>query len=424
MLLEMNKTKAKRMVEIASTFVLQKTHKNNWAGEDDITYASAAWMNSIDPKYATSGRFQKFIEIIDHNYSTGRKTAKMCRILPFTYEIVEEARNLPRGYFVDNKDKETMMKDYGSHYSAAVLRKDILDVLDHAINKPQCYKLSADDALYLDLMKLWIDKDGTLFSHYRQAGERKTYYTPSLQQASKKLRDFLLENTGYCDVDAKSSFNYDFSMLLAKYGWDELSFDEYFTLETYFGRNSRKFVMTKGITKQEHLAMMFGSVEAKEKINKLEHLSTVFPLHHLMFASVEAKAKINEDDVLLDGARQKINKNFGATKFDEIRAALEKFTLLLAYKPENQNLQGWEIPFIWSYKDYGRCLARILNRIETKKMEVYSKQLDLMGYKTIQFCYDGLILDKELTKEDLEEVNDWFMDNEWESPLEVKKVWK
>lgn len=384
MLLEMNKTKAKRMVEIASTFVLQKTHKNNWAGDDDITYASAAWMNSIDPKYATSGRFQKFVEIIDHNYSTGRKTAKMCRILPFTYEIVEEARNLPRGYFVDNKDKETIMKDYGSHYSAAPLRADIHDVLDHAINKPQCYGLSAHDALYLDLMKLWIDRDGTLFSHYRQTGERKTYYTPSLQQASKCLRDFLLENTGYCDVDAKSSFNYDFSMLLAKYGWDELSFDEYFTLETYFGRNSRKFVMTKGITKQEHLAMMFGSVEAREKINK----------------------------------------NFGATKFDEIRAALEKFTLLLAYKPENQDLQGWEMPFIWDYQDYGKCLARILNRIETKKMEVYSKQLDLMGYKTIQWCYDGLILDKELTKEDLEEVNDWFMDNEWESPLEVKKVWK
>ena len=85
MLLEMNKNKAKRLVEIASTLVLQKTHKLNFTGEEGITYVSSAWLNSIDPHYSTSGRFDPFYEVIDDNY-----------VEPKAEKIVEPAAVTPK----------------------------------------------------------------------------------------------------------------------------------------------------------------------------------------------------------------------------------------------------------------------------------------------------------------------------------------
>lgn len=383
-IMKMNKGKALRIVEIAQTLSFQKTHKNNIMEEEGITYFSSTWAMSIDPNYKTSGRFEPFMEIIDNNFSTSRRMAKMCKVKDYTYEVVEAARSLPKGYFVDARLKKLAMKKLNKNYSVTPLREDLSDVIEAARNNPSKFGLTGLDVVYLDLMNLFIDENNTLFSHFRIMGERKTYYTPSLQQCSRRLRDFLLKNTGYCDVDAKSSFNCDFSMLLVKYGFEALEYKEYFILQDFFGEHSRKNLVSKGITKQEHLALMFGSTEA----------------------------------------RGKINTNWGEGKFEELTAAREKFTKILAQQQEFQNLQGFDKHHSeWHYPDFGKALSRMLNRIETKKMEAFSAQLELMGYETLTWCYDGLIVDKEIKHNDLIEINEWFEDLYWRSPLTIKKVW-
>lgn len=383
---ELTYSKLEQEARIAWKLTSQDTHINYDYDESDVTYVSSVWMRTIDKNYYKSGRFDKFFTQVDSNYSYVGKNrfAKAVRLKDYTKQLTGYLLDLPNGYFVNNKNKAKLLKKLGKSVSVCPLRSDWADFIQQV--REDKINLSEEDKKALLWLSLFVDDSGTLFSGYRNMGERRTYFTPNLQQLKKSLRDLVLHETKYCDVDATRSFHYDYEYLLGKYGSDCLTPEQVSLLSKY-----------SGVTGREAIAEETGLSGVQLK-----------------------KATLS----LIMGGTKEL-KDFDSNLLADYQLARQAFTEHLYQQEEFQNLDGFDKHTgEWDYEDYGKCLSRILFRLETIKMDAYSKLLKAEGYNTLQFMYDGLIIDKEITSAQLQTVSSEFASGYWESPLKVEKTWK
>lgn len=379
--------KLNREADIAWKLMSQEEHINYTDCDADITYVSSLWMRMLDKNYYKSGKFDKFYSIVDDNYCYVGKTryAKAVKLTDYTKGLESYVLDqLPRGYFVNQQNKAKFMKKLGKTVSVCPLRSDWVDFITAVENRE--LDLAEDDRKAILWLSKYVDDSGTLFSGYRDVSERRTYFTPNLQQLKRKLRDLVLDNTGYCDVDATRSYHYDYEFLIGKYGEEALT------------------------TKEIRILKRFSGVEGRENISKATGL-------------IGKELKTATLSMIMGGTeiiKTKLDKNILA----EYTAARKKFTAFLFQQPEFANLDNWNKEMTeWEHEDYGKVLSRILNRLETKKMETYSNLLKALGYETLQWMYDGLILDKKPTDKEIETVNEMFEELCWKAPLKVEKVW-
>jgi hypothetical protein len=341
-------------------------YKSNWDSHLGflLTEASSSYC------YETKETYTKGYELKKDNFKS-------------LWSIVK--RQIKPMHFVNSEKKESKllkMSQMKTKWSTvAKLDSAFHRKLEHY--KSECLKIEDENKAkecldYLFAMSLYVNGSGELHTTYVKRGERMVATSQSLQGCPKELRNILLKGSHYCDIDAKQSYNYDFSHLLTKYR-DELTHNEYMILECFLGKNSRKGICSAyGLTKADHLALMFGHQKNKAKIEC----------------------------------------------FDELTKAREKFTKILYSKSEGKDLQDFnKNPKQWTQKDYGKCLSRIMNRLETQKIELYAKALTHNGYQIQSYQFDGMILNKEISPKNIEKLNEWFSKNHWESPLEVKTIW-
>lgn len=379
--------KLEKEAKICWKLTQQEEHNQNFLQENLRTYADSVWMRMVDKNYYKTKSFDKFLTIVDSSYCYQGvdRWAKACILTDYTMNFKNYCvNNLPYGFFVNTNDKkEKLLKKLGKTVSVVPLRPDFKEFI--ADVKADKYKLSQTDKEALLWLSLYCDDSGTLFTGWRIAGERKTYFSPNLQGLKRKLRDLVLAETNYADLDAVKSYHYDFEYLLGKYG------------ET----------LTQ---KEKRILKRLGGVDARENISNL------VPLKGGQVKTA-ALAILMGGTKLLDGMDKKT--------LQEFTAARQKFTKILAGEDEFQNLQGFEktVQEDWEYEDYGFAMSRILNRLETKKMESYSLILQGLGYKTLHFMYDGLIVDKKPSDTELQAVSRLFMETNWNSPLKLEKVW-
>lgn len=379
-------SKQEQEARIAWKLTSQDNHINYDYEDSDITYVSSVWMRTIDKNYYKSGRFDKFFQKVDDQYSYVGKNryAKAVRLTDYTQELASFMLDLPAGYFVNQDNKKKLLKKLGKSVSVCPLRTDWAEFIQQV--REGKYDISVEDRKALLWLSLFVDNSGTLFSGYRIVGERKTYFTPNLQQLKKGLRDLVLAQTKYCDVDATRSFHYDYEFLLSKYGG----------------------CLT---TEQFDLLNKFSGVEGREALSEETGLEGI----QLKKATLS----------LIMGGTKDIKELFDVKLLAKYNEARQIFTKHLAGQQEFQDLDGFKVPSgDWEYEDYGKCLSRILFRLETIKLEAYSQLLQAKGYKTLQYMYDGLIIDKEISQEDLQVVSSKFAKGYWTSPLKVEKVWK
>lgn len=379
-------SKQEQQARIAWKLTTQDKHINYDYDNSDVTYVSSVWLRQQDKNYYKSGRFDKYFTSVDTNYNYLGKNryAKAVKLTPYTKELANQALQLPTGYFVSQHNKKKYLKKLGKSVSVCPLRQDwttfIQDVREGKV------ELSEQDRNALLWLSLFVDNSGTLFAGYRIVGERKTYFTPNLQQLKKGLRDLVLQDTKYCDVDATRSFHYDYEYLINKYGNDCLT------------------------TEQIDLLVKFSGLGGREAIAEETGLEGI----------TLKKATLS----LIMGGTKDIKDLFDSNLLARYNYARQTFTKFLFATEEFANLDGFvKQEDEWEYEDYGKCLSRVLFRLETIKMEEYSRLLEAEGFKTLQFMYDGLILDKEISQEQLEVVSRTFETGFWSSPLKVDKIW-
>jgi len=378
-------SKQEQEARIAWKLTSQDKHINYLSDDRDITYVSSVWMKTIDKKYYESGRFDKFFQKVDdqYNYVGKNRYAKAVKLTEYTAELAAFMLDLPNGYFVNQNNKKKLLKKLGKSVSVCPLRTDWQEFIQQV--REERYDISEEDRKALLWLSLFVDNSGTLFSGYRIVGERKTYFTPNLQQLKKSLRDLVLGNTGYCDVDATRSFHYDYEYLLEQYG-------QCLTQEQF------------------DLLGKFSGVKGREALSEETGLEGI----QLKKATLS----------LIMGGTKDIKDLFDSNLLGKYNEARQIFTKHLYQQQEFSTLDGFKTPQgDWEYEDYGKCLSRILFKLETQKMEVYSQLLEEAGYTTLQYMYDGLIIDKEISQEELQVVSSKFALGYWTSPLKVEKVW-
>jgi len=382
------KTQKDFLIKSCCKLKFGKRHKlnQNWVYFDTRT------AHAYDTNYKSNwdNHLGFLIKEVSSSYSYGDKSNawtkgyELTENFPQLWDIVK--KEIKPKHFVATEKKEaklTKMADMKTKWSTvAKLDSAFHRKLDHY--KSECLKIKDEEKQitcidYLFALSLYVNEKGELHTTYIKRGERMVATSPSLQGCPKELRNIILKGSHYCDIDAKESYNADFSYLLQKYGKKALEHNEIVILEVFLGKGSRAAVMgAYGINKADHLALMFGQKKNNQKIEQ----------------------------------------------FDLLTKARQKFTKFLYNQEEFKNLQDFnKSPKSWDWFDYGRALSRMMNRIETKKINLFAKALTHNGYKIQSYQFDGMILNKKITQNNLDKLNQWFKENHWDSQLEVKTIW-
>ena len=198
----------------------------------------------------------------------------------------------------------------------------------------------------LKIIKLY-SVDGVFTSEYRLDGCRLFEVTQGLQGLKRCYRRMLLSGTGYCDLDAVNSLPNDL-LVLIKTMVKTATHKAMFKQVEYYVNNKKKVMSDNGITKQQYLALILGQ-------------------------------------------RQKKN-----TYLADIQNIIIYFT--------NKHISSVQLPMdtktIWN-----KYLASILFQMEKEKIGMMSEIYKTLGYETLVYCFDGIILSATPSKEDIEAAN-------------------
>jgi hypothetical protein len=391
----------KKLKRIVTRLKFQQQHRTLQVWE--YTYFSSQFAISLDRNYKKNfdRDYGPFGEIVSDSYSQGAYCKTFKRNLAAINTVFNELCKLPVGFFVDKKVAvERLNAKTGIASTACPLRQDLFT---DAV-QIEALGLNDHDKEYLKAMKLNISPDDAcLWTEYRKQGERAFAMDASLQGASSRLRDFLLKNTGYVDIDAKASYNCDFEYLVKSHWFKAgLTKEQKELLLTFSGKDSRDAILSWVSDKDLEKINAYRAKKGYEQFSskKLLHLAILF-------------GNKNADFV------------YGEETMKEYRGAKAKLTKYMYNLDSFKNLCGYEERTAGSLtdKELNKVLSRMLCRMETFKISKYAELLADAGYEVMSYQFDGLIINKKISPARLRLISNEFRRKNWNSPLVIKAQW-
>ena len=221
--------------------------------------------------------------------------------------------------------------------------------LKRAIKKAEAGgKKELQHLIRLKSIMFYSDDKGYFTSEYRLDGCRLFEITQGLQGLKKCYRRMLLSNTGYCDLDAKNSLPGDllhFIKTQVKNGIDRQMYDQV----RWYVQNKTKVMKEYGINKQQYIALILGQRQTNQYLKDIQSYIKLFTTRHIrQHLPIDTKT-------------------------------------------------------IWN-----KYLAHRLFEMEKEKIGMVSELYRELGYETLVFCFDGLILDKTPSQEEINSINEMY----------------
>lgn len=177
---------------------------------------------------------------------------------------------------------------------------------------------------------------GVFTSEYRLDGCRLFEVTQGLQGLKKEYRRILLSGTGYADLDAQNSLPNDLLRFIQDLELTPVYKAMYNRIKYYV--NNKDAVMKEyGINKAQYLALILGQKQTHPELKNIQSLIKFFTLKHISTSPTPIDTKI----------------------------------------------------------EWNKYLAHELFKLEKEKIFIISQVYAYLGYKTLVYCFDGLILDSE-----------------------------